>query len=144
MSRWTGWVAVGVLCAFVFAVRLACDETLVPEEAELERYPELQPFLAGRVGFTGGTSNLDTGLYSFSFPTECGSATLYFSSVSEAAARDGWRQRVIGPNRHVYVRRSEAYPAADFDDSIELRYDEETATVTLTCTRDYPEDNGAQ
>lgn len=81
-------VIIGVV---VFTRLISYLENPVPEEAELARYAEFDPFLVGRTGFRGIRHDLDTGLYSFAFPVTYSDAETYFAEVAQGAVALGWK-----------------------------------------------------
>ena len=126
-------LSVGVALCFYSA------ENVVPEESELVKYPEIQPFLAGRTGFRGIRHNLDTGFYSFAFPTSHNTSESFFEVVHLAAVKEGWE--LIGSDRlkRIYRRPSNDYPAAIHLDRVTLFYKSENSEVVFELERDYSE-----
>lgn len=113
----------------------SCD-VVIPQEYELDRYPELHIFIPGRISFKGIAHNLDTGYYTFSFKT-CLHSTEFFSAVCKSADVQGWQIYEISPTHKVFIRPSEAYPAADHLEKVTLKYTEQDSTVSFTTERMY-------
>ena len=121
-----------VAVLFVVGSLFYSSENVKPVEAELSKYPEMSPFLAGRKGFRGIRFNLDTNYYSFAFPTHFDTAETYFGTVDAAATRAGWRLVGREPRSRVYTRKKNAPVGALQFEKVTLLYDSEKQAVTFT------------
>lgn len=126
----------GVMMASIMILQ-ACGETSIPQEAELDRYPEFKPFLAGRTGFEGIKHEIDVGTYVFSFPTSYKTSEGYFASVHPAAMKEGWKLETSETLKREYVRPSNDYPAATHDNRVTLTYNPDKASVLFIEKPDY-------
>lgn len=112
-------------------------ENIVPEESELAKHPELNPFLIGRNGFRGINYNFDTGIYSFAFSVTFETTEDYFSAVDRQAKQENWEIVLTEDHKRVYRRKSNSYPAAKHFDKVTLAYDAKTPEVIFVVEPDY-------
>jgi len=131
MKRVTIILAFVVLALVAVGAFFYRSENVKPTEAELVRYPEMSPFLAGRTGFRGIRFNLDTNYYSFAFPTNFGNAENYFEAVTGNAKGFGWQLVMSEPLRQVYSRKKDAPPGMQQFERVTLIFDPERKEVTL-------------
>ena len=112
-------------------------ENVVPEESDLAKYPEFNPFLIGRRGFRGINYNFDSGIYSFAFPVSFETAEGYFSAVDRQAKQENWEIVSTENDRRVYRRKSNSYPAANHFDKVTLAYEAKIPEVVFIVESDY-------
>jgi hypothetical protein len=124
-------VLVGVT-AFLLTTSL---DTTVPRESDLEKQPELAPFLVGRQGFRGIEFNLDTNYYSFAYPTSVLKSGALFAQVRSAAESQGWKLVTATDQQQSYAKKSGAYPAANELDKVTISYDVTKHEVTVVRER---------
>jgi len=113
------------------------SDTVLPQEADLARYQELQIFLAGRTTFRGLFHDLDTNFYSFAFKTSLGLPKQFFDKVVVAAKHAGWRLQDCLEKSCSFRKKSDAYPAATHDDLVTLTLDSETNEIIFLMRPDY-------
>ena len=112
-------------------------ENIVPEESELSKSPEFNPFLVGRNGYRGINYNFDTGIYSFAFPVTFRTAEDYFSAVDKQARQENWEIILTETDKRTYRRKSNSYPAARHFDKVTLVYDSKIPEVVFKYEPDY-------
>jgi len=131
MKRATLILALVAVALFVVGGFLYSSENVKPVETDLAKYSEMSPFLAGRTGFRGIRFNLDTNYYSFAFPTELGTADVYFGAVDSAATKAGWSLVGSAPSSRVYTRKKPVAVGPVQSDKVTLSYDAEKKEVTV-------------
>ena len=120
----------GILIVISLVV-LRSIEHVIPVEADLKKYPELIPFLAGRSGFRGIRFTPDSNEFEVAFPTALKSPDSFFQTVEAQAIAAGWKLSSRSAIRHVYQRRSERSRSTSTIDEIALSYSLPSSEVTL-------------
>jgi len=76
----------------------------VPEESELNDYPQLEPFVGARTGFKGIACNPRAFTLEFEFGTPSKSAAEYFGTIHPLAMKTGWQLVSSSPLEVLYRR----------------------------------------
>lgn len=134
------WIGVGLLMLqlgvivvyTIYVGSTASDDFAVSEEADLQKYPELTPFICGMVDFRGEVCDIERGSFAFSYLTSATNARHFFESVDKAAKRSGWSVSFADAMARVYETNLQRYSARNIRDAVSVRYDEKTRTVRVT------------
>ena len=92
-------------------------------EADLAKYPEIRIFVHEQVLFQGDESDLEAGIFRFSY-TSCQTDPLkVLQAIDKDAVAEGWRIFSQEGMTRVYKKNLQRYPAQTQDDVVFIEYD---------------------
>ena len=122
-----------ILVVAVASVICGCSgEFVTSKEADLEKYPELRPFIHQMLRFHGGDTDLEYGVFRFSYESREQDAKTLLAVIHMNATTSGWK--VIRRNDLMcgYSKNLKRYPAQSRDDLVWVEYNAETRRLDVT------------
>lgn len=116
----------------IYVVWTSSYDHVATQKSDLEKYPELMPFVHQMTHFISGMSDIERGVLCFAYVTDITNVFSFFADVDAAATDIGWE--IIYTDRLVRTYRTNLmrYSAQLKSDTVILKYDEEAYTVHVT------------
>ena len=115
---------------------ISCD-TVVPSEKILKQNPDWLIFAPDYYDFEGISFNLDNNKIYFKYKTRFEKSGNFFNYVDSIAILNEWRISKIGNLITEYRKKSNAYPAADFDEMVSLTFKSSSSEILFHYKPEY-------
>lgn len=93
------------------------------KEADLEKYPELRPFIHQMLRFHGEDTDLEYGVFRFSYESREQEAKTLLAVIDTNATSSGWQVILRNDLKRGYSKNLQRYPAQTRDDRVWVEYD---------------------
>lgn len=115
----------------------SCNETIVPTDKIFEQNSDWLIFAPDYFDFKGISYNIDNNYLKVKYKTKLINQVHYFRHVDSLANLNMWRIDAESDFKKIYRKKSEAYPAANFNDMISITYDIVTKEIKFDYKPEY-------
>lgn len=126
-----------VFIATLITIFFGCKETVVPNEEFFKQNTDWLKFAPDYYDFIGISYNIDNNFTKLKYKTGFKNHIDYFKHVDSIANNNDWIINNTSVYCKVYRRKSDAYPAAKFNDMITINFDTISKEIIFDYKPDY-------